>query len=512
MTRTSSALLAAALALTLALALGLAGCGGSTVPPGYVRVALEAEPLNLDPRLSIDAASTRLGQLLYNGLLRLDERGELVPDLAQSWRLEGDRTYIVTLRPGVRFHDGRLLSARDVVYTYRSILDPALASPRRQGLEYLERVETAGPLEVRFTLREPHAPFADELMQPIVPEGAGKDFGQHPVGTGPFRLVRWLAGERLELAAHPLHINGAPKVAGIAVRIVPDDTTRVLELERGGLDLVQNLVPPDMVARLSQDPRLRLLKTPGNIYCYLGFNLEDPLLGRLAVRQAIAHAIDRGALIRHLLKGYGRPADSLLPEGHWAFEPDVARYPYDPALAERLLDAAGLPRREGGWRFSLLYKTTQMDMSKRKAELIQDQLARVGVRLDIRSYEWATFFADVQRGSFQLYSLDWVGLSDPDIYRHLFSSRSVPPGGANRGRYRSPEMDRLLEAGRRTLERGERRAIYGRVQRLAAVDLPYCSLWHYTNLVVMSRKLSGFAPYPDGSWRSMKDLRWEGGA
>jgi peptide/nickel transport system substrate-binding protein len=226
------------------------------------------------------------------------------------------------------------------------------------------------------------------------------------------------------------------------------------------------------------------------------------------VRRAVAHAIDRQAMIRHLLKGLGRPAESLLPEDHWAFEAKLPRYPYDPAVAERLLDAAGLPRRADGWRFSLLYKATQMDMSRRKAELIQDQLARVGIRVEVRSYEWATFFADIQRGSFQLYSLDWVGVAEPDIYRHLFSSRAVPPGGANRGHYRSEEVDRLLEAGRATLDQARRAEIYRQVQRILAADLPYLSMWHYTNIVVAARNLTGFTPYPDGSWYSLKDLRW----
>lgn len=497
--------------LLILLALGLAlGCTGQAIPAGYVRLALETDPLNLDPRLSIDAASVRVSQLLYNGLLRLDERGRLVGDLAESWRLEGDRVYTVQLKRGVRFHDGRELTATDVVHTFRSILDPALASPRREGLSRLAKVEAVGPLTVRFTLTEPHAPFLDELMQPVVPEGADKQFGSHPVGTGPFRLLRWLPGERVELAAFAGHFAGAPHVPGLAIRIIPDDTTRILELERGGLDLVQNLVGPDMVARLSANPRLTVLQSPGSIYCYLGFNLEDPLLRRPTVRRAVAHALDREAMIRHLLKGLGRPAESLLPESHWAYEPNLPRYGCDPALAERLLDAAGLPRRTDGWRFSLLYKTTQMDLSKRKAELIQNQLARVGIKVDIRSYEWATFFSDIQRGSFQLYSLDWVGLSDPDIYRYLFHSASIPPGGANRGRYRNPEVDQLLDEGRATLNFERRRDLYRRVQRIVARDLPYLSLWHYTNVVVMSRGLSGFTPHPDGSWYSLKDLRRTG--
>ena len=496
------------LAALLALACGLIGCGGrDSIPAGYVRLALETDPLNLDPRLAIDAASVRVSQLLYNGLLRLDARGRLACDLAQSWALEGDRTYVVQLRPGVRFHDGHLLSVRDVVYTYRSILDPALASPRKEGLSRLASVTATGPLTVRFTLSEPYAPFLDELMQPVVPEGAGKDFGAHPVGTGPYMFSRWLPGERVELAAFARHFGGAPQVPGLAIRILPDDTTRVLELERGGLDLVQNLVGPDMVARLSANPRLKVLTSPGSIYCYLGFNLNDPLLSRPLVRQALAHALDVPAMIRHLYKGLARPADSLLPEEHWAYAPGLPHYGYDPALAERELDRAGLNRGEDGWRCTLLYKTTQMDMSKRKAELIQHELAAVGIKVEIRSYEWATFFADIQRGSFQLYSLDWVGLSDPDIYRYMFHSASTPPDGANRGRYRNPEVDRLLDEGRRTLDPAARADIYRRVQAIVARDLPYLSLWHYTNVVVMSADLTGFTPYPDGSWQSMKDLR-----
>ncbi|MFH0810046.1 MAG: ABC transporter substrate-binding protein [Pseudomonadota bacterium] len=506
----TAVLLVAVLMMIVAQTLCLMGCGGGECPPGYVRLALETDPLNLDPRLSIDAASARVGQLLYNGLLRLDQHGNLGCDLASDWHLEGDRTYIVRLREGVRFHDGRILNAQDVVHTFRSILDPALASPRREGLSHLRGVEATGPLTVRFTLKEPYAPFTDELMQPIVPRDAGKknSFGQHPVGTGPYRLVRWLPGERLDLAAFGGHFARTPKVPGLAVRIIPDDTTRVLEIQRGGLDFVQNLVPPDMVSLIEAGRQCRVIKVPGNIYCYMGFNLEDPVLANPKVRRAIAHVLDRHGMIRHLLAGLARPAAGLLPPEHWASEPNVRRYAYDPALAERLLNEAGFRRDALGWRFTLLYKTTQMDMSKRKAELIQDQLARVGIRVEIRSYEWATFFADIQHGSFQLFSLDWVGLSDPDIFRHLFSSKAIPPDGANRGRYQNPLVDRLLEEGRASLDRGLRQDIYRRVQRIVAEELPYLSLWHYTNVIVMNRDLHGFTPYPDGSWYSMKDLRW----
>ncbi|MFQ5692818.1 MAG: ABC transporter substrate-binding protein, partial [Nitrospinota bacterium] len=266
----------------------------------------------------------------------------------------------------------------------------------------------------------------------------------------------------------------------------------------------------DSLARLEQDRSLRVVRAPGTNFTYLGFNLEDPILSKRKVRRAIAHAIDRGRIIRYILRGLARPATGLLPETHWAYRKDVASYPYDPALARRLLDEAGYPDPDGEGgrpRFRLSFKTSQNETRIEIAEVIQEQLRQVGIAVDIRSFEWGTFFSDIRKGNFQIYTLTWVGIVDPDIYFYVFHSGNVPPNGANRGRYRNPALDRWLERGRRTFGVAARREVYGRVQEILARDLPYVNLWHATNVAVLNRRVRGFLLYPDEDMVSLKDVR-----
>jgi peptide/nickel transport system substrate-binding protein len=238
-------------------------------------------------------------------------------------------------------------------------------------------------------------------------------------------------------------------------------------------------------------------------------NLEHPILKHRAAREAIACAIDRDAIIRHILKDLAVPATGLLAPQHWAYESSVEAIHFDPDRAKRLLDEAGFPDPDGDGplpRFKLSFKTTNLDLRKRIAEALKEQLARVGIELEVRTYEWGTFYADVKKGNFHLYSLEWIGVVDPDIYYELFHSASVPPNGNNRGHYRNLEIDMLLERGRREMSIDKRRVIYGEVQRILARDLPYVPLWWWRNVAVMQRTLRGFELYPDGNLISLRRI------
>jgi peptide/nickel transport system substrate-binding protein len=270
---------------------------------------------------------------------------------------------------------------------------------------------------------------------------------------------------------------------------------------------VQNAIDPDMIPWLQRDANVEVVSVPGTTFHYLGMNLDDQHLGRPLVRQAIAFAIDRDAIIRHLLEGQATPATGLLAPGHWAFTGAVTSYPHDPSRARALLDAAGFPDPDGDGprpRFRLLYKGSMLQKRRRFAEVLQEQLAQIGVALDIRSYEWGTLYEDIRRGNFQLYALAWVGVSDPDIYYSLFHSSMTPPLGNNRGHYADPEIDRLTELGRATADRDARRTAYVAVQRRLSETLPIIPLWWTPTVVAKSIRLRGFVPQPNGSLRSLE--------
>ena len=465
-------------------------------------VGLDSNPTNLDPRFATDAVSYRLTQLLYSSLIRIDEAGRVVPELAERLESVNDRTWRITLRKGVRFHDGGELIAEDVKALLDSIRDPATGSPQLTGLELLEAVEVTDRYALRLRLRSPFAPLLANLAIGIPPRArlADPELARRPTGSGPFRFVRWSQRDRLEVEAFPDYFGGRPALDRIVFR--------VLELEQGGLDLAVGSLPPEILPRLSRRG-FKILEVDSINTTYLGLNLQDPILGQKLVRQAIAHALDRERIVRHFLGGRARIATGLLPPHHWAYTGDVPRYPYDPAQAERLLDEAGLARDARGVRARLNYKTpTSEGATRALPEIVQEMLGRVGIELSIRSYEWGTFFGDVKKGNFQLFHLTWVGIVDPDHYHYVFHSGSAPPRGANRGRYQNTLLDQLLDVGRTTLDPDRRRGLYGQAQILTAEELPYVFLWHPKQLAVVRETVRNFRLTPAGDFTPLREVRF----
>jgi len=477
-------------------------------PENYLVVGIESNPNQLDPRYATDANSVRVGNLIYNSLLRADEHGRLQAELAESWRRLDARSYEFNLRPDVRFHDGRPLTAADVKYTYESILDPNNQSPKRSLLKPLAAIEQTGIYRLQFHLSAVHAPFIEHFTIGIVPAGSSST-DKPPPGSGPFRLAAVDAGEKVTLQANGNYWEGKPPLAGIVFKIVPDAMVRALEFKKGVIDFMQNDIEPDMLPWLKKNTGAAIGVHQGTTFQYIGVNLTHPILQTRLVRQALALAIDRDAIIRHLLKDAGSAANGLLSPTNWAYDDTVRHWPYDPAQAKKLLDEAGYPDPDGDGplpRFRLSFKTTNIDLRRRIAEALKEQLQKVGIELEIRSYEWGTFFSDVKKGNFHLYSLAWVGVMDPDIEYQIFHSASVPPNGDNRGRYSNPAVDRLLEQGRTTADEPERKRIYGQVQKILADDLPYVPLWWWKNVVVKKPSIQGFVPYPDGDLISLKKV------
>ena len=512
---------AAATAVTAAAACLLCGCGPAPMTrpaDDSLTVALESAPIQFDPRVATDQASSRVFELAMNGLVTKDEHGRFVPDLASSWEvLNGGRRWRFHLRPGVRFQDGRPLTAADVVWTYGSIVDGTVASAKKGAFAAVERVVAVDPETVDFETREPFGALLGDLTSYVGVVEAGKTAEQQnrdPVGTGPFRIAH-RTPDTVELAAFDGCFRGRPKLDRVVLREVPDATVRVLELRKGSVQLVVNGLPPDVVPLFERDPRFRVVRDVGSNYVYLGLNLEDPILSDVRVRRALALSLDRPRLVATLWRGQGRVTETLLPPGHWARDDGLEPIPHDPAAARRLLDQAGYPDPDGPGprpRFTLAYKTSTDETSLLQAQVLQAMAAEAGIGIEIRSLEFATFFADVQRGAFQVFSLTRTGIDDPDIYSLLFHSRNVPPTGANRGRYRNPELDRLLDLGSRRVDPAERRPVYLRVQEIVARDLPYISLFTRENVAVLSAGLTGYRNYPSGELLSLADVSWGSGA
>jgi ABC-type transport system substrate-binding protein len=502
------------LAGALTIALIVVGCGASGGPQnaGTVNFLIESMPTNLDPRIGIDAQSEDLDGLMFDGLVDRDAQSNIIPDLAETWETPNPLTYVFHLRRGVKFHDGRMLTSADVKFTLDSVVSGKVQTPKRGTYSLVESVETPDAVTVVIHLREPYASFLlnlTRLAMGIVPNGSNDDEALKPVGTGPFRFVSMTTDEDVLLERNSNYFGTQPKIDRVRFRVVPDVITRALELRKGSADIGGvNSLTLDMVEALKKQPGIAVDEQPGTSLAYVAFNFDDAIVSKREVRQALAYSTDRDSIIRYLLHGKARPADSLLPPNHWAYEPNVKQYAYDPKQAERLLDAAGFPRGAGGVRLHLTLKTSTEESARLLGAALADQWKRVGVDLTQRPLETATLFSDIGRGSFQLYTLRWTGYTnhDPDIFEYVFSSHRMPPDGANRGHYRNAELDALLSQQRRALSREERKAILSKIQKRVAEDEPYIDLWYYDNVCVHRDRVSGITIPPGGDYDFLETM------
>jgi len=492
----------------------LSSCSRSpSTETGVVTFLIESMPTNLDPRIGTDAVSQRVDSLLFDSLVELDAQRIPHGDLAEKWETPDPVTYIFHLRNGIKFHGGRILTSADVKYTFDSILDRTVTSPKRGSLALIRSVEAPDPATVIFHLQEPYAGFLWEIARPaigIVPAGAGADFSGRLDGTGPFRFISATQDDSVVIERNESYFGAAPKISRVDFRVVPEAIVRALELRKGTADLEVDSLTPDMIPVLRKQPEIAVADSPGTNYQYIAFNLEDAALGRREVRQALAYATNRDEIIEYLYRGQAHPADGPLPMSSWAYDQNIARYNYDPRKAEQLLDAAGFPRNPGasGMRLKLTLKTSTEEASRILGAALQEQWRKVGVDLELRPLEFATLFSDMTSGNFQLYTLRWIGANnDPDtFFEYIFDSKMIPPAGANRGHYRNPEVDALLDKARLESNQQKRRDLFRQVQKIISEDLPYVSLWFMDNVSVYRKRISNVQLSPTGDYDFLRSI------
>jgi peptide/nickel transport system substrate-binding protein len=484
--------------LLLLLCLQLAAC---TQPPdAVIRFGLASAPANLDPRYATDATSARINRLLYRRLVDFDDQVKPVPALA-DWQQLTPLHYRFRLRPQrARFHDGTKLTANDVAATYRSILEPGSASPHATLLRTITRIEVIDEATLDFHLARPDPLFPGYLVIGILPAAgiaAGAPFHQQPLGSGPFRFIDWPEPGRLWLQ----RLDDGRQFEFLHIG---DPTVRVLKLLRGEVDLLQNDLPAELLTYLDEQPEITVTRGPGSNFAYIGFNLASPPTDDIRVRRAIAHALDRDAIMKYILGDAAQPAAALLPPDHWAGNPALQPLSYDPQLARQLLLQAGY---DVAHPLQLNYKTSTDPVRVRIATVIQQQLADVGIDMRLASYDWGTFFGDIKSGNFQMYSLAWVGIKTPDIFRYAFHSTALPPEGANRGRLASAEIDQLIEAAEQGATLEVQGLHYRQVQAQLLELLPYIPLWYEDHVVVARQGITGYRLAPDGNYDGLLQVQ-----
>jgi peptide/nickel transport system substrate-binding protein len=479
---------------------------------------------NLIPPLASDASSSTITGHVYNGLIRYDKNMRFEGDLAESWDISDDgREITFHLRKGVRWHDGEPFTSADVLFTYKLMIDPE--TPTAYAERYKQVEEAMAPDAYTFKVRyaEPLAPALVSWAMGICPEHLLKDedistseLARNPVGTGPFRFVKWDPGEQIVLERNEDYFEGAPYIKRIVYRIVPDTTTMFLELQSGGLDYMG--LTPLQYARQTESPafkrRFNKYRYPAFAYTYLGYNLRKPMFQDRRVRQAISYAIDKQEIVDGVLLGLGQPATGPYKPGSWPYNPEVQRYPYAPDKARALLDAAGWKDRDGdgvrdkdGQALAFTILTNQGNDQRIKAgEIIQRRLQEVGIEVKLRVIEWASFLKEfIYTGRFDATILGWTIPVDPDGY-NIWHSSKTGPRELNFIGYSNPEVDRLLEQGRRVLGVEKRRPVYHRLQEILAEDVPYTFLYVPDSLPVVARRFHGIEEAPAGIMHNFN--RW----
>jgi peptide/nickel transport system substrate-binding protein len=498
---------------SLFLILALSSCTRSvSTEPGVVNFLIETMPTNLDPRIGTDGQSEHIDGLLFDSLVELDEHRIPHGDLAEKWETPDPVTYVFHLRSGVKFHDGRTLTSADVKYTFDSIMNGSVTSPKRGTLRLVKSVEAPDTATVIFHLSEPNSGFLSDICRPamgVVPAGSGTDFAEHPVGTGAFRFVSAEQDDNVVLERNEDYFRAPAKINQVRFRVVPEAIVRALELRKGTADLELTSLAPDMISVLQSQPGIEVTEQPGSNFSYIVFNMEDPVLAKREVRQALARATNREEIIRYLLRGQARETDGPLPPNSWAYDPAIVHFGYDPRQAELMLDREGFPRNAhpDGMRFAVTMKTSTEESTRLLGAALKEQWRMVGVDLELKPIEFATLASDLTRGTFQLSTLRWLGVnSDPEFFEFVFGSKRIPPAGANRGRYRNAALDALMDQARIEGDREKRRKLFSEIQKDVAQDVPYLSLWLQDNICVHRVRITNVRLTPSGDYDFLREI------
>ncbi len=465
-------------------------------PQNNLRFGLSKAPISLDPSFATDATSSRINRLLYRQLVDFDANLLPIPDLA-TWQQLTPTHYRFKLgTEGREFHNGMQLTANDVKATYDFILDANNGSPHRGSLTLIDQIIVQDDDTIDFIINKADILFPGRLVVGIMPASLINQqhaFNKSPVGSGKLKLVKWPQSGHLFLARQ----SDGQIIEFLEVK---DPLVRALKLVRGELDIVQNNLSPELLTWLEQRSEIKIAKRQGSNFSYFAFNMQDSVTKQFAVREAIAYAINREEIIRYILGNAAQPASSfLLSSSHWAGHPGLPNYPYDPAKAKALLEGVNLEK-----PLKISYKTSNNPARIRIATVIKQQLAAVGIDMDLRTYDWGTFYGDVKAGRFQTYSLAWVGIKMPDIFRYVFHSSSTPAnGGANRGLLNSPIIDRLIEQAEQALSFDSGAILYRALQKEFFAELPYIPLWYEDHVSATRQRVKGYVLSADGNYDSL---------
>lgn len=491
--------LARTAAALLVFSLAFAALGQQT-PDDTLVVAVGSDPTTLDPHASTAMADRNFFYQVFDPLFRLTPELEIAPGLVETWETPSPTTYVFHLREGLVFHDGTPLDAEAVAWNFERMLNPDNNLARRSEINVISEVEVVDPLTIRIELTNPYSPFlsvltdrAGMMISPTAVQELGDDFATNPVGAGPFTFEAWDRNNRLTFSAFSDYWEeGLPQLEAVEYRIFPDPTVRLTNLRTGSVDIIDS-VPPQSLASIRRSRDIEIYEVAGLGYEYLDLNTARPPFDQESLRQAVAWAVDRESLVRTILRDTAAVAHGPCPASLWCHDPEFRPYQRDPEKVAELLEEAGVP---DGFSFELIMANDSIDQTI--AQLLQAQLADVGITMEIRTVDLSALSSALRGGEYQAMLVGWSGRSDPDGNLYVEFKTGAP---VNFRKWSNAEVDRLLEEGRASLDQSERYDIYRRVQELVAEGSPLVFLYTPTWIHAASDEVQGYQMVPDGRFR-----------
>lgn len=473
----------------------VANCSKTVNLDETVVVGIASPPKTLNPVFATDAYGMRLSNLIFNSIVKLGSSLEIEGDLAQSWTLDQSKmTYTFYLKDLPIFHNGRKATKEDIEFTFSEYKSDR--SPFATSLKIVHKVEVlsaqgSSSLQLVLHLSELRPSFLTDLTPiKLLPKGdyiqLGSAFARKPIGTGPYKIV--------DNSTNQILLRNTQSVGPdqLLFKIVRDDTTRMLKLRNLELDIVQNDLPVDQLKFFQTNPNFKIMTSPGLSMTYLLINMEDPLLQQLDVRRALSASIDRDSIIKHRLQGYAIPASSILtPTNPFFFDATKT-------TSKREVSTPSLVASK-----QIILKSSNTQSAVQTAQLIANDFRKLGLKAITESFEWGTFYDDIKNGRFQIATMKWIGVTDPDIFKMAFHSKELPPLGRNRGRYSNPQLDLLLDQAIKELNHEKRIQLYRSVQVILAQELPIIPLWYDTQVVVLNKRIKNYQPPLNGDYNAL---------
>ncbi|HHW18108.1 MAG TPA: peptide-binding protein [Firmicutes bacterium] len=519
--------LASLVAVILTIAVFVTGCGSGTgqgkagtsekpTKGGQIVYGMTGDPVIFNPILATDTPSAFINDRVYSGLVRANEKLELIPNLAEKWEFSDDGlVWTFHLKKNVYWHDGTKFTSADVKFTYEAIKHPDYTGVRRTDFKPITKIEAPDDYTVKLYLDKPYAPLLSKLTIGIIPKHIFESTpiakmkenpaNMNPIGTGPYKFKEWQKGQYILLEANDKYFGEGPYIEKVIVKFYQDEQVMLAALEKGDIDYMGS-IPADEIARMKEkySDRFVFKELPTNGYDYIGLKQTNPIFKDKRVRQALMYGLNREQIVKDVLKGYGTVMNANIPPVSWAYAGDVLnQYPYNPEKAKQLLEEAGWKpgpdgiRVKDGQRLSFKVLTATGNKEREAALLIaQQNWKQIGVEAIPEYIEWSVLcsqYLDVAK--FESYLLGWSLGLDPDCYLFFHSSAAVDEKGQlvgfNDVEFKNAELDQLLEQGRTEMNQQKRKEIYAKVQKIINEELPYVFLFTRNRVSAMNKKIQG---------------------